>query len=129
MTNLKKFKLDNLLWEEVSLTLKISTYMNSDQVGIILDGVDDARICIDLGSFFTVDDKNYFMVNIDKIFNAEYFITKYKLWTFVDYINLRSRRSPVYEMDLDELEKYDKKWIEQFRKDNTTEFNIFDTLK
>ena len=114
MTNLKKFKLDNLLWEDVSLTLKISTYMNSDQIGIILDGVDDARICIDLGSFFTVNDKNYFMVNIDSIFNAEYFITKYKLWTFVDCINLRSRRSPVYEMNLDVLANYDPEGVEKY---------------
>lgn len=98
--------------------------MNSDQVGIFLNGNDDARICIDLWSFFTVDDKNYFMVNVDNILNVEYFILKYKLWTFVDCMNLRSRRSPVYEMDLDVLAKYDSEGVEKYLRKN-----VFDKFR
>ena len=114
MTNRKKFRLNNLFWDDISLSLKISNYMNSDQVGIFLNGINDAGICIDLWSFFTVDDKNYFMVNVDTIFNVEYFIMKYKLWTFIDCINLWSRRSPVYEMNLDVLADYDPEWVVKY---------------
>ena len=124
MTNVKTFRIDNRLWDKLSLTMKISPYMDSDEIGILLFDENDGRVCIDLWSFFSVDNKDFFMVNIDNYFNAEYFISKYKLWTFIDHLNLRERKTPVYEMNLEILKKYDPEWVERYLKKN-----VFDKLR
>ena len=128
MTNSKLY-IKNYSGKKIAIKLEVQQYANNWQIAILLYN-SRWEYYWDL-SVFIVPFKyeNYMAVDTNNLPNAEEFIQEYNLWTLVGYTQSWFCTYPIYEMDLDELEKYDKKWIEQFRKDNTTEFNVFDTLK
>ena len=116
MTDWEKILIDKCLWETLSLTLKILPYANSDQIGIMLYSVNPEIACIDLWFFIgQVNKKIYFIANGNSFFNTEYLILKYKLWKFIDCVNTWSERLPIYEMDVNELIKYDPEWVEKLK--------------
>ena len=115
----EKIIIDKRLWETISLTLKILPYMNSDQIGIMLYSVNPEIACIDLWFFIGQVNKNlYFIANWNSLFNAGYLILKYKLWRFIDCVNTWSETLPIYEINMNELVKYDAEWVEKFLKNN-----------
>ena len=117
----KKIQIDKRLGETLSLTLKIMPNLNNDQVGIMIYSIDPQICCIDLWFFNNECNKNYLTINKSSYFNAEYLIQCYNLWTIVD---LWSWIAPIYEMDLDELEKYDPEWVKKYLRKN-----VFDRLR
>ena len=119
MTDWEKILIDKWLWETLSFTLKILPYANSDQIGIMLYSVNPEIACIDLWLFIGhVNKKIYFIANGNSFFNGEYLIQTYKLWKFIDCVNTWAERLPIYEVDINELIKYDLEWIEKFLKSN-----------
>lgn len=53
-----------------------------------------------------------------------------KIQTLVDYVHSWFVSYPIYQMDLDELAKYDPEWIEKFKTDNNIrERTIWDNLR
>lgn len=57
------------------------------------------------------ENKFYMIVKNYDYFNTEYLMQDYKLWDFVDYINLWKTRLPIYEINLEEMFKYDPEWV------------------
>jgi 3-methyladenine DNA glycosylase AlkD len=72
-------------------------------------------------------------VDVNNLPTAEEFIQRYNLWDLVDYVHSGFVTYPVYAMNLDELRKWDEKWVEEL---SNTEFNpaennhtIWDNIK
>ena len=126
---MEKMYIKNYSGKKVAIKLEVLQYAENWQIAIFLydskwEYYSDLSVFINPFKYL-----NFMAVDTNNLPNAEEFIQEYKLWRLVGYTHSGFCTYPIYEMDLDELEKYDKKWIEQFRKDNTTEFNVFDTLK
>jgi hypothetical protein len=114
--NNRKIHVDKWLWESLDLSLRIFQDRHDiDPIGIMLFCTTPKIYCLDLWIFiWNIDDKYYFLVNADTYLNIEYIILDNKLWNFVDCVCLWTERYPIYEMNVNELAKYDSqgvKWI------------------
>ena len=50
-------------------------------------------------------------INTDNIFNVVYFISEYGLWTFVNYKSSWHKKYLIFEINLEELKKYESECV------------------
>ena len=53
----------------------------------------------------------YMAINTDNIFNVVYFISEYGLWTFVNYKSSWHKKYLIFEINLEELKKYESECV------------------
>jgi len=107
--------LNNSLWEKINIEIHVETYANNDQIAILLYEPDSWEYYWDLSVFVEPFERTNFMaVDTNNIPDAEKFIERYKLWTLKWIVHSWFCTYPVYEMDLEELMKYDSLWVSKF---------------
>lgn len=116
-----------------AVTLWVNSYTNNGQIAILLY-TKDGEYYSDLSVFVEpLEYQNYMAVDVNNLPTAEEFIQKYNLWMLVDYVHSWFVSYPVYEMNLDELAKRDKKWVDELAntefKSNKDNSNLWDKLK
>ncbi len=109
-----------------AVKLGVNSYVSNGQIAILLYNT-DWEYYSDLSVFVEpLEYQNYMAVDVNNLPTAEEFIQKYNLWELVDYVHSGFVSYPVYEMNLDELAKRDKKWVDELMKEEfkTDENNI-----
>lgn len=104
-------------WKEIAVRLKVTSYVSHYQIAIVLY-TEDGEYYADLSTFINNLSKNCMVVDTENLPNACDFIRRYKLWTIRGMIYAESGSYPIYEMNLNELEKRDKEWIDKLKKQN-----------
>ena len=100
-------------------SLKLVPFRDTKQLGILLYNTDSTVYALDLWvSIGPLDSCKYMAINTDNIFNVVYLISEYGLWTFVDYKSSCHKKYLIFEINLDELKKYDHEGVENFMRDN-----------
>ena len=132
MKKLFPLKMKDYDWNNIDILLVVEEYTNNNQLAVLLYEKDTGEYYTDLSVFveeFT--DKNYMAVDINNFPDAENLIKENNLWHLVDYVHSGFVTYPVYEMDLEELSRYDPEWVEKFKKDNNLDKvkTVFDRLK
>ncbi len=113
--------------------LGVNSYVTNGQIAILLY-TEDGEYYSDLSVYVEpLECQNYMAVDVNNLPTAEEFIQRYNLWDLVDYVHSGFVTYPVYAMNLDELRKWDEKWVEEL---SNTEFNpaennhtIWDNIK
>lgn len=107
--------LNNSLWDKINIEIHVETYANNNQIAILLYEPDSWEYYWDLSVFVEPFERTNFMaVDTNNIPDAEKFIERYKLWTLKWIVHSWFCTYPVYEMDLEELMKYDSLWVSKF---------------
>lgn len=120
--------------KETAVTLWVTSYTNNNQIAILLYTT-DWEYYSDLSVFVQpFEYQNYMAVDVNNLPTAEEFIQKYNLWELVDYVHSWFVTYPVYSINMDELAKRDKKWVEElikteFKTDEENKPTIRDKLK
>lgn len=120
--------------KETAVTLWVTSYTNNDQLAILLY-TKDWEYYSDLSVFVQpFEYQNYMAVDVNNLPTAEEFIQKYNLWELVDYVHSWFVTYPIYSMNMEELAKRDKKWVEElmkteFKTDEENKPTIRDKLK
>lgn len=117
----------NYSGKKVAVKLEVLQYAENWQIAIFLydskwEYYSDLSVFIDPFKYL-----NFMAVDTNNLPNAEEFIQEYKLWTLVGYTHSWFCSYPIYEMNLDELSKWDKEWIEKLLNSepwNKEEFSI-----
>lgn len=131
MKKLNPIKIKDFEWKDIDILLSVEEYANNDQLAVLLYEKETGEYYADLSVFVeNFTDKTHMAVDINNFPGGEDLIKDYDLWTLVNYVHSWFVSYPVYEMDLDELSKYDPEWVEKFRSDNDIiKKNVFDRLK
>ena len=132
MRKLNSLKLKNYSWKDIDVYLTVEEYANSGQLAILLYDKETWDYYTDLSIFVEeFEDKWYVVLDVNNFPWAEEFVLRHNLWQLFDYIQSWFVTYPIYEMDLNELAKYDPEWVEKFIKDNniTKPKTVFDRLK
>ena len=121
-------------WKSEEVRLGVNSYTNNGQIAILLY-TKDWEYYSDLSVFVEpLEYQNYMAVDVNNLPTAEEFIQKYNLWELVDYVHSWFVSYPVYAMNMDELSKRDKKWVDElqnteFKSNEENKPNIWDRLK
>ena len=131
MKKLNPLKLKDYSWKDIDILLSVEEYTNNNQLAILLYERETGEYYTDLSVFVKeFEDKWYVVLDVNNFPWAEEFVQRYNLWTLVDYVHSWFVSYPIYQMDLDELAKYDPEWIEKFKTDNNIrERTIWDNLR
>ncbi|MCK9466729.1 MAG: DUF4313 domain-containing protein [Candidatus Absconditabacterales bacterium] len=107
MKDLKSLKIKDYFGKNVDVVMEITTYTANDQLAILLYNKKTGEYYSDLSVFVEpFKNKNYMAVDTNNLPEAENFIQKYELGHLVDYVYSGFCSYPVYEMDVDKLNKY-----------------------
>lgn len=118
--------------EEV--TLGVTSYASNGQIAILLY-TPGWEYYSDLSVFVEdLECQNYMAVDVNNLPTAEEFIERYNLWDLVDYVHSWFVSYPVYAMNMDELKKWDKEWVEElfsteFKSKEENKPNLWDRLQ
>lgn len=121
-------------WKSEEVTLSVNSYTNNGQIAILLY-TKDWEYYSDLSVFVEpLEYQNYMAVDVNNLPTAEEFIQKYNLWELVDYVHSWFVSYPVYAMNIEELSKRDKKWVDElqnteFKSNEENKPNFWDKLK
>ena len=132
MRKLNPLKLKDYDWNNIEILLVVEEYTNNNQLAILLYEKETWEYYTDLSVFVEeFSDKSYMAVDINNFPDAENLIKENNLCHLVDYVHSGFVTYPVYEMDLEELSRYDPEWVEKFKKDNNLDKvkTVFDRLK
>lgn len=134
MKKLNPLKLKNYAWKDIDILLSVEEYVHNNQLAIMLYEKETWEYYTDLSVFVKeFENIGYVALDINNFPWAEEFVQENNLWTLVGYIQSWFVSYPIYQMDLDELAKYDPKGIKKYMKDNNIESekpkNVFDRLK
>ena len=99
--------------KSVPVKVQVTQYANNWQIAILLyttrwEYYSDLSVFIE-----PFEEKNLMAVDTNNLPTAEEFIQRYSLWTLVWYTQSWFCTYPIYEMDLDELSKRDKNWVDE----------------
>ena len=115
MTDIKPLKLKDYSWKEIKVTIKVKSYERNGQIAIMI--YKSREYYSDLSVFITpFEYQNFMAVDTNNLPNAEEFIKEYNLWERIDEIQSWFCTYPIYVMDIEELRKYDPKWVEKLEK-------------
>jgi hypothetical protein len=120
--------------KETAVTLWVHSYTNNNQLAILLY-TPKWEYYSDLSVFVQpFEYQNYMAVDVNNLPTAEEFIQKYDLWELVDYVHSWFVSYPVYAMNMDELSKRDKKWVDElikseFKTDENSKTTLREKLK
>ena len=103
----------NYSGKKVAIQLQVQQYAKNGQIAILLY-TPDGEYYSDL-SVFVEEFKyqNFMAVDVNNLPNAVEFIQEYNLWTLVGYAQSGFCNYPIYAMDVDELWKWDNKWVDE----------------
>ena len=103
------------LWKEKELILSVEEYTANKQIAILLYDAKTKEYFSDLSVYIVpFEDETYMAVDTNNFPSWEMLIRNYNLWDFVTYIPSGFYTYPVYDMKLEELEKWDKDWVKKF---------------
>jgi hypothetical protein len=92
-----------------AVTLEVTSYTSNEQIAILLH-TKDGEYYSDLSVFVEpLEYKNYMAVDVNNLPTAEEFIQKYNLGELVGYVHSGFVSYPVYDMNINELCKWDRK--------------------
>lgn len=131
MRELNPLKLKNYSWEDIDVYLTVEEYANSWQLAILLYEKETWEYYTDLSVFVKeFEDKGYVVLDINNFPGAEEFVQRHNLWQLFDYIQSWFVSYPIYQMDLNELRKYDPEGVDKFIEDNNIkEVTLWDRLR
>ena len=131
MKKLNPLKLKNYSWEDIDVYLTVEEYANSWQLAILLYEKETGEYYTDLSVFVKeFEDKGYVVLDINNFPGAEEFVQRHNLWQLFDYIQSWFVSYPIYQMDLNELRKYDPEGVDKFIEDNgIKEVTLWDRLR
>jgi hypothetical protein len=111
---MKKLYIEGTNWEKVYVDMKIEVYATHPQIAILLYVHDTWEYYWDLSVFVEPFDYPMFMaVDIHNMPDAQWFIIRYKLWSFITFVRSWFNEYPVFAMNLWELLKYDSDWVDK----------------
>ena len=131
---MKTMYIKNYSDKKIAIQLQVQQYAKNWQIAILLY-TPDWEYYSDLSVFIEeFKYQNFMAVDVNNLPTAEEFIQKYNLWELVDYVHSWFVSYPVYEMNLKELSKRDKKWVDElmntgFKTDEKNKSNLWDRLK
>ena len=108
---------NNYDWKETAVRLLVTSYISNDQIAILLY-TENREYYADLSKFITNVPRNCMAVDTNNLPSACEFIERYKLWKIWWMVYAEFGSYPVYEMNLDELRKWDEKWVDEFLNDD-----------
>jgi hypothetical protein len=116
MSDWEKVLIKKRLWSNLSLTFRIFKDQVDNRISLMLYQTEPETETIYLWFIVWKSENKFYMIvkNYD-YFNTEYLMQDYKLWDFVDYINLWKTRLPIYEINLEEMFKYDPEWVAKLK--------------
>ena len=116
MSDWEKVLIKNRLWSNLSLTFRIFKDQVDNRISLMFYQTEPETETIYLWFIVWKSENKFYMIvkNYD-YFNTEYLMQDYKLWDFVDYINLWKTRLPIYEINLEEMFKYDPEWVAKLK--------------
>ena len=116
MSDWEKVLIKKRLWSNLSLTFRIFKDQVDNRISLMLYQTEPETETIYLWFIVWKSENKFYMIvkNYD-YFNTEYLMQDYKLWDFVDYINLWKIRLPIYEINLEEMFKYDPEWVAKLK--------------
>ena len=119
----------NYSGKKVAVKLEVLQYAENWQIAIFLydskwEYYSDLSVFIDPFKYL-----NFMAVDTNNLPNAEEFIQEYKLWQLVGYTHSWFCSYPIYEMDLEELSKWDKEWVEKLVNSESSDEDKFSIRK
>ena len=131
MKKLNSLKLKDYSWNDIDVFLTVEEYVNWNQLAIMLYEKETGEYYTDLSVFVKeFEDKWYCVLDINNFPGAEEFVQRHNLWQLFDYIQSWFVSYPIYQMDLNELRKYDPEGVDKFIEDNgIKEVTLWDRLR